>query len=82
VAKLHVELPDKGGPAVIEIDGVDIANGVAGLCLTDDAYTRSPVLELTLATFSEIDADGDVRILIPNATRAALIALGWTPPEE
>lgn len=67
------------GLGTVELDGQDVSAAVDGVEL------RSHVGQLTEATLHlpvvELDAEADVRLLMPDATRALLVAAGWTPPE-
>ena len=66
--------------ATIEIDGHDIAKGCQAL-VVDMAAGSFPVVTLTLAILDGGDLDlADAQVLIPDATRDALLALGWSEP--
>lgn len=69
-----------GGSAEVEVDGHRIEDAVAGLRLDAEANCL-PRLHLDLHLF-DVDVEGAVSILVPERTRRALIALGWTPPEN
>jgi hypothetical protein len=62
------------------LDGTDIANSINGLTITMRAGLPASVeLSLPIIDVTEIQ-DAEARILIPDATRDTLTALGWTPP--
>lgn len=62
----------------IVVDGKDLANGCRAIELYGEAADL-PRLTLHLQ-LPEITVDDQVRAWIPDGTREALIALGWTPP--
>ena len=77
VVKLSSAPP--GGSLVV--DGQDLSNATRGFTFTARAG-EMPALTVDLRV-DDISADGEVAdIVIPTETRAALMALGWTPPEE
>ncbi|WP_068924994.1 hypothetical protein [Planobispora rosea] len=62
------------------VDGHDISRGVASLRMSLDAGEVPAVeLELRILELDRMDLE-DAELYIPDATRGALIALGWTPP--
>lgn len=74
-AKLRL---DAAGRGTVEIDGRELP-GVRGLTLTAE-YGHTPTLELDLALY-DVSTVAEARIVIPDQTREALLALGWTPPD-
>ena len=64
----------------IVVDGVDITAGVRAFSLTA-AAGDVPELNLDMAVV-EVEVDGEVRVELTDGTREALLALGWTPPQE
>ena len=70
-----------GGHGQVLVDGQDISNAVQSLSLAAHVG-QSPVLQLVLnvATIESATGGARVHVVMPDATRAALIALGWTPP--
>jgi hypothetical protein len=71
---------DGSGLGSLILAGIDCSNAVRGFCITS-VVGDVPKLEITL-NMAEIDTSwGDVKVILPQETRAALIALGWTPPE-
>lgn len=66
------------GSGRIEIDGVDIAKGVSSLQVEVDAGERRVTLEFPL---QHVTLDGDATVRLSEDTEAALVALGWTPPD-
>jgi len=63
----------------IEIDGQRLP-GVRGLQLAASVDDGIPRLTVDLS-MHEVEVDGDMVVQVPERTAAALIALGWTPPE-
>lgn len=75
---LELTLADKGG--TITVGGHDLSHAVRAITLWARAGSP-PNIELDLALDSvHLLGDQDTRVGIPERTRAALIALGWTPP--
>ena len=64
----------------VEVNGVDVAPGCRGYTLRAEVG-EMPTLTLDLPLLEGAEVDGDVQVLIPEATRQTLIALGWTPPD-
>ncbi|MGH3495066.1 MAG: hypothetical protein ACRDQ1_17780 [Sciscionella sp.] len=64
----------------IIVGGTDLAPAVRSiqLCAGVD-YRPELVLNLVL---HEVEVDGEITTTIPDRTREALVALGWTPPAE
>lgn len=78
----EVKITTKGPVGRIEVDGVDISDAVklgAVLRLPVDRG-EAAVLSLDLMLWRHETAAADVRLQMPEATREALIVLGWTPP--
>lgn len=80
-ARIHIR-DAAATDASIVVDGQDLANVTRAFTLRS-RVGDIPVLtvELQLVAGAELDAAGVVVSLGPE-TRAALIALGWTPPAE
>ena len=66
------------GRAEIEVNGARLERVVSGFHLRG-GVGEMPTLELELFLSTEWSGPADIRI--PDETRAALIALGWTAPE-
>ena len=64
----------------IEIDGQRLP-GVTGLQLAASVDDGVPRLTVDL-NMHEVEIDGEMAVRVPERTAAALVALGWTPPEE
>lgn len=65
--------------STIEVDGKQLA-GIRGFTLTGQAMEMG---KLTLdLVVKEANIDGEVLVSIPDKTKATLIALGWTPPDD
>lgn len=75
--KAHITLNGSGG-GTVEVDGVDLSHAVRSISLDGEVGCR-PVLQLELRLY-DVSTVADTRILIPDETAAALVALGWTPP--
>lgn len=67
----------------VELDGQDITKNVSHLNFDIDASDQIGQVTLTCHVFNTtlIDAEG-VTAGVDDDTRALLVALGWTPPEE
>lgn len=79
--KAEIEVSGHGRDGRVVLDGHDVTNGVRGFVLRAgvDCVTE---LELDVVAADGATFDGEVRLVIPESTRDALVALGWTPPEE
>lgn len=69
--------------ATVRVDGVDISHALTGLTITAGAG-EGPTATLDLAIHEESGhhvTATDVRLRVPDDTRDALVALGWTPPD-
>lgn len=78
----HVRIESDGGRnSRVLVGDHDISHAVHSLTLHASA-THLPVLqvELRMATVESSTDDTRVEVVMPDATRAALVALGWTPP--
>lgn len=71
---------DAIGCGTVEIDGHDVSHTVRGLTLTSEVGCV-PQLVLDLATHTS-EIDGQAHVHIPADTAAALVDLGWTPPDD
>lgn len=63
----------------IEVAGVDVINVCQELTFSVDVRNRVPQIRLDLAVH-EATHDGPAFVDVPEKTRDALIALGWSPP--
>jgi hypothetical protein len=67
--------------ARVELDGLDVSNAVESVAVTY-RFGESPTAVLKLAGLPDAQAAAeDTEIVLPDETRALLVALGWTPPE-
>lgn len=66
------------GPVLV--DGVDVAPGCLGYQLVV-LPGNAPQLVLDLKLLQGGEVDGDAIVSVPEPTRRALLALGWTPPK-
>lgn len=70
------------GRGTVEVGGVDVTRAVQGLVLSaEDGSMPVLTLDLRLVELSQLESNETV-VHIPTATHEALVALGWTPPEE
>lgn len=65
----------------IALDGHDVSSAVRGFRITAIGEVTRLELDLNVLDVTRIDSE-QTEIVIPDATREALIALGWTPPVE
>lgn len=73
-------LEKQPGVPVILLDGQEVRTAVAAtLSLNVD---RPPILRLALLAIDGMGADVHARVMLDDATTAALVAMGWTPPAE
>ncbi len=77
--KAEIEINGTGTAGRIMLDGHDVAAGVRGFVLRSEVG-RMTELELDVAVVDDSQFGGEVRVVIPDSTREALVALGWTPP--
>ncbi len=78
-SKLHVS----GGPRRLDVtlDGQEIGNALTGVTVTLGSG-QFPTAELHAAILTA-DVDGEMVVVkLPEATRALLVQLGWTPPPD
>ncbi len=69
---------DPHGLGSVVVDGVDLSLAVNGITFVSQVGDTTR-MELALVA-PRVEFDGQATIEIRYATRAALIALGWTPP--
>lgn len=79
--QLQARVP--AGASRVVVDGHDISDAVTSATLELDARSPTPELHLKLG-YCELDTveAAEARVVITEPTRQALLALGWTPPEE
>lgn len=77
--RVSISLTDHGAHGRVYLDGTEL-DGVRGLNLATRAGDRA-TLELDLIAY-EAEVDGEMRVIVPDATRETLVRLGWTPPVE
>lgn len=83
--KAHLQLSTKGklGDAQLRLNGEDIGQWVSCIGIVWNAKERMPQVYLTLDVFGGLDVDlADTDPSVTESSRKALMALGWTPPEE
>ncbi len=80
--RVHISTEGKpAGQASIKVDGHEISGGVRSLRLDMDTDSF-PFIGLDMAVM-DVSADlEDTRIVVTPGCREALLALGWTPPED
>lgn len=74
-----VQLAGDGTGGHVEIDGHEIADQAARLVVVA-IPGKAPKLTVSLVQGLSLEAACD--IALATSTRAALVALGWTPPQE
>lgn len=75
-ARIHLD--PMGANSTIEVGGHDLSKAVRALAVTAEVG-QVPALSLDLV-ICDGEVEGEVVVTIPEATRDALVALGWTPP--
>ena len=81
MSRMKFELTAEGiiGGSVV-IDGLDVSSSVRAYDLHAEVG-KIPVLVLDLLPFDR-SVSGQAHVRVPDKTRAVLVQLGWTPPEE
>lgn len=80
MSKASVKIENYGGPLTkVTVNGLDISNCTTSYNLDQRA---NDLPHLTIALQMPITFEGAAEVAIPDQTRAALIALGWTAPPE
>ena len=80
-AKLHLSAHGASTDDLVEIDGHNITKAVRNIVLIAGANELT-TLHVDLVVREDVTVTGEVTVTIPEQTRAALIALGWTPPGD
>lgn len=76
----HLAITSEGVTGKVELDGVDIANGIRSLVLTMRAG-ELPTLQIDpLILSSEVIESHFVHTTVDERAHAVLVSLGWTPP--
>lgn len=75
---VRIQLP-ADSPGHLEVDGHDITDQTARFVLTA-VPGKNP--KLTIQLTHGLDLEATAHIVLATSTRLALIALGWTPPQE
>lgn len=68
------------GDSLIRVDGHDLTNAVRAVNVDSTAVDK-PRVTLDLLVHP-VEVRGETTVHIPDATRDALVALGWTPPAD
>lgn len=79
----QVRITSSGGPAglaTLTLDGHELRCCTRAVLTLDAAEV--PVLELSLAVLADMVTDLPVCVVLDTQSRAALQAMGWTPPEK
>ncbi|MFJ9628082.1 hypothetical protein ACIRU8_10360 [Streptomyces sp. NPDC101175] len=77
-----VQLGSDGVHHSLIVDGIDLSRGMRSAQLKL-AAGELPTLTLDPIIFNLDGADlGSVRVIVTDQAAKALVALGWTPPEE
>jgi hypothetical protein len=82
MSKLPVRISGDGFAHKVEIDGHEVQGSVTRLALCIDAETRVPVLDLSLFVAAALDVETQALVKLDAETVEALMAMGWTPPEQ
>lgn len=77
----HIVVSPKPSKCRVVVDGCDLSAGISGISL-DAPMGAVPKLTLTLPLMDAATIDGEMRVMIPEETRATLIALGWISTHE
>jgi hypothetical protein len=72
---------DADGRGTVQVDGHDLSHATRGLSLHATVDARPQLLLDLRVDASEINAE-DIDIRVPAETAAALVTLGWTPPDD
>jgi hypothetical protein len=81
MARVQIDLTGRNGKVLV--DGVDVSSGVSSVDLHLHADAWAPKAKVTLGlAVCETTVDGEATVKIPPGTRDALVALGWTPPQD
>lgn len=76
-----LRITQSGAHQTVHLDGVDITHAFRGVKVTV-GVGHLPVAELDVLLFEFDTVTEGTTVHLPEATRTALLALGWTPPEE
>jgi len=80
--RLAITAKAPGERSTVTIDGHDISRALTGLTLSIGVgQIPTATLDLLLIDATQFQ-DAEARILIPEATRETLLALGWTEPDD
>ncbi|WP_432116618.1 hypothetical protein [Streptomyces sp. S1] len=71
---------DGRGHGKVEVGGVDISNAVRAVRF-NSAAGELPTVELRLGVY-DVSTQAEAQVYVPEETEAALVAMGWTPPED
>lgn len=76
----RIHLTTNGVISRLEVGGADISSLAQAIRFSHEAGNLPKVVvELSIV---ETVVDGEAVLLIPDATRNALVSLGWTPPQD
>lgn len=80
-SRVCVTLPQFGGNGgLVEVNGLDMTDALRGITI-DHQIDKITTVTLELGAIAvEGEVEGEVRLFMPPEVRAALVALGWTPP--
>jgi hypothetical protein len=77
----QVAITGASGRLQITIDGHELRTCTRAR-LTLDADSPLPVLELSLLVLDDLTTAVPAVVLLDDSARQALLAMGWTPPED
>lgn len=75
-AKVHLN----GPTGTVEVGGADLSHAVQRVAITGKVGC-TPTMTLDLV-IHQMDVDGEMHVQVPEDTAAALIVLGWAPPDD
>ena len=79
---IKIKLGELGFDSTIELDGTDLSHAVRRIDVSAQPGNLTQVtLDLGVVEVQRLDAE-KADVLIPDDAKDALIALGWTPPQE
>ncbi|MBX6387325.1 MAG: hypothetical protein IRZ07_30835 [Microbispora sp.] len=80
ITRINLDLTGQPHAGAVRVDDIDISNAVYAVTVRA-AATEVPTVTLDLR-LPEILLATEAEVRLPDATRDALIALGWTPPAD
>lgn len=78
---LRISKPEDRGGFRVEVDGYDVSRALLGMTLEINAGDMPTATLRVVAEEIPTELD-EMRAYLPDATKALLVRLGWTPPAE